>query len=162
MVVMRVHRGLPLFALRRLNEYRAHYAEMLWHSRLPLHTTASMTLLEDLVPIRRSIRLPPSAVFGAGLALGSISRDASGRYIAPRPRDQSFRLSTQKERSVALLGMDAAACRELGRQLGQIVKTKGRHAVRTILDEYVAVMPDLADWEVQGILAFSKTLRQGE
>jgi hypothetical protein len=162
MVVMRIHRGMPLFALRRLKEYRAHYAEMLWHSRLPLHTTADMTLLEDLVPIRRSIKLPTPSIFGAGLALGSISRDASGRYIAPRPRGQSFRLGTQKERSVALLSMDAASCRELGRQLAQIIKTKGRHAVRTILDEYVTVMPDLADWEVQGILAFGNALRLGE
>ncbi len=160
MVVLCVHRGLPLFALRRMNEYRAHYAEMIWHSRLPLHTTHEFSLAEDLVPVQRRLRkLSVPTLFAVGLALGSIGRDASGRHLAPRPRDQSIRLSTQKERSVALLSMDAPACRELERQFGILLKAKGRRAVSTILDEYMTVMPNLADWEVQGIVQFSRAFR---
>jgi hypothetical protein len=155
-VVLRVHRGLPLFALRRIGEYRSHYAQTLWRSKLPMHTTRVLILSEDLIPFHRRVKFPSKTLFAVGLALGAISRDADGRYIAPRPKSQTIRLSTRKERSVALLSMDEAACRELQRQLVALVASKGKRALCTILDEYMTVMPDLEDWEVKGILEFGQ------
>ncbi|MBN1640905.1 MAG: hypothetical protein JXA09_06695 [Anaerolineae bacterium] len=155
-VVVRVHRGLPLFALRRIAEYRAHYAEMLWQGKRPLHSTCAMRLQEDLFPAYRGVRYPAAILFATGLALGHIRRDPSGRYLAPRPQGGTIALSRQKDRSVALMSMDGATCGEVQRQLDAVLATKGASAVRTILDEYVTVMPDLKDWEVRAILAFQR------
>lgn len=162
MVILQVHRGLPLFALRRIGEYRAHYAEMLWRSKLPVHTMRTFRLVEDLVPIRHRTRLSTATLFAVGLALGSIGRDADDRYLAPRPRGQTIRLSAQKERSVALMSMDAAACRELERQVSALVARKGKKALCTILDEYVTVVPGLEDWEVRAILGFARRFGLGD
>jgi hypothetical protein len=156
MVVLRVHRGLPLFALRRIGEYRAHYAEMLWHSKLPVHTMREFALTDDLIPVRRRTRLPTVELFAVGLALGSISRDSGGRYVAPCARGEAIRLSSDKERSVGLMSMNANACREVQRQLDALIAGKGRQAIRTIFDEYMTVMPGLEDWEVKSILRFAR------
>jgi hypothetical protein len=154
MAVLRIHRGMPLFALRRVGEYRTHYAEMLWRSKLPVHTMRDLALVEDLIPARRRIKLPTATLFAAGLALGSIRRDSGGRYLAPRARGDQIRLSARKERAVALMSMAPTACREVQRQLDALVASKGPQAVQTILDEYMTVMPDLEDWEVRGIAEF--------
>jgi hypothetical protein len=156
-----VHRGLPLFALRRIGEYRAHYAEMLWHSKLPVHTMRTFALTDDLIPTRQRTNLPAVALFAVGLALGSVTCDSNGRYAAPRARAQAIRLSTDKERSVALMSMNSAACREVQRQLDEVIATKGKQAIRTILDEYMTVMPSLEDWEVKSILDFARSYQLG-
>ena len=156
MVILNMHWGMPLFALRRIGEYRIHYADMLWHSKLPVHTTRTLALVDDLIPTRRRPRFATSSLFAIGLAVGIIRRDPDGRYVAPRDKRRSIRLSTQKERSVALMGLDAAARGEVQRQLGALVAVEGWRAVRTIVDEYVDVVPDLEDWEVKGILDFGR------
>jgi hypothetical protein len=161
MVVLRIHRGLPLFALRRIGEYRAHYAEMLWHSKLPVHTMRTFALTDDLIPVRNRLKLPAVTLFAVGLALGTIGRDSSGRYIAPRAREQAIRLSAHKERSVGLLSISMTARREVQRQLDMLLAKKGKRAIRTILDEYMTVMPDLEDWEVKSILDFAKVYSLG-
>jgi hypothetical protein len=161
MVVLRIHRGLPLFALRRIGEYRAHYAEMLWHSKLPVHTMRTFALTDDLIPVRKQLKLPTVMLFAVGLALGTIGRDSSGRYIAPRAREQAIRLSAHKERSVGLLSISMAARREVQRQLDILLAKKGEQAIRTILDEYMTVMPNLEDWEVKSILDFAKEYNLG-
>jgi hypothetical protein len=156
MVALTVRLGVPLFALRRIDEYRAHYAEALRHSKLPLHTTRSLTLFEDLLPTGRRLQFPPSTLFAAGLATGVISLDVDGRYIAPRKGRSSLRLSTQKERSVALMSLDVDACREVQHQLDAQVQKQGREALQRALDEYTDVTPGLEDWEIDGILAFCR------
>ena len=88
--------------------------------------------------------------------LGIVGEIAGG-YVAPRARDEHIRLSSDKERSVGLLSMNANARREVQRQLDALIVSKGRQAVRTILDEYMTVMPGLEDWEVKGILHFARS-----
>jgi hypothetical protein len=161
MAFVHIHRGLPLFALRRIGEYRAHYAEMLWHSKLPIHTTSTLALVDDLLPFRRRPKLTTATLFAMGLALGSISLNAEGRYLAPRPNGRGIRLSSRKERSVALMGMDEAACREVRRQLEARISKEGKDAVRVALDEYLTVVPGLEDWEVKGILDFTEAYKLG-
>lgn len=156
LVVLVVHMGLPLFALRRIGEYRLHYAEMLWRSKLALHSTGAFTLIEDLVPRRRQARFAAPTLFAAGLALGIIGRDADGRYVAPRDRKRTIRLGARKERSVALLGLDEDACCEVQRQLGTLLASRGRKVLRRAVDGYLEAAPDLEDWEVRGILDFSR------
>jgi len=153
-VALSVHRGLPLYALRRIREYRLHYAEMLWCSRLPLHTTGAFALVEDLLPVRPRAGLDTTTLFAAGLALGIVQRDAQGRHIAPRGDGRTIRLSTQKERSAALLGLDASACREVQSRLGALIIAQGQQPVRAALDEYLDLTTGLEDWEIQGILSF--------
>lgn len=157
LIILDIHRGLPLFALRRIGEYRTHYAEMLLHSRLPVHTTRASSLKDDLIPIRHRPALSTAALFAAGLALGAISRDADGRYLAPRGTGRMLRLSTGKERSVALMSLDAPARREVQGQLHAIITQQGKRAVRTALDEYMTVDPGLEDWEVREIVSFGRT-----
>ncbi|HUT18752.1 MAG TPA: tubulin-like doman-containing protein [Anaerolineae bacterium] len=157
LVVLCLHRGMPVFALRRIGEYRAHYAEMLWQSKLPLHTTRAARLDDDLYPKQRRARRPAVVLFAGGLAMGIIGRDADGRYRAPRPRGDSIVLSRHKDRSVALMSMDGAACRAVQRQLDALLNGTSRDAASAALDEYVTSVPDLEDWEVEAILALQRT-----
>jgi hypothetical protein len=157
LVMLRIHSGMPAFALRRIGEYRAHYAEMLWHSRLPLHTTRAARLDDDLYPKQRRIRHPVVALFAGGLAMGIIDRGPDGRYRAPRPRGDAIVLSRQKDRSVALMSMDGAACRAVQRGLDALLDGPSRDAASATLDEYVTSVPDLEDWEVEAILALQRT-----
>lgn len=157
LVVLRLHRGMPAFALRRIGEYRAHYAEMLWHSKLPLHTTREARLGEDLYPQRRRVKLPVASLFAGGVAMGIIDRGADGRYCAPRPRGEAIVLSRQEDRSVALMSMDGAACRAVQRALDALLEGTRRDAASAVLDEYVTSVPDLEDWEVEAILTLQRS-----
>ena len=51
-----------------------------------------------------------SPLLEEGLALGIIGREQNGRYVAPRGNNRTIRLSKHKERSAALMGMDASTC----------------------------------------------------
>jgi hypothetical protein len=156
LIVLNVHRGLPLFALRRLGEYRNHYAAMLQHSKLPIHVTHELALANDLLTTRPREQLAPAALFAVGLAFNLLWRDPDGRYIAPRNQGTSIRLSVNKTRAAALLGMDRMACKELQRRLDALVSSKDPAAIHSVLDEYTAVVPDLEDWEVKGIFGFCR------
>jgi hypothetical protein len=35
LIVLTIHQGVPLFALRRIGQYRNHYAEVLWRGKQP-------------------------------------------------------------------------------------------------------------------------------
>jgi len=159
LTVVNIHLGVPLFALRRIGQYRGHYAEMLWRGKLPVHTTRNLTLAGDLIPIR-SLKTRATTLFAAGLALGIVKREQTGRYIAPRGESKTIRLSTQKERSAALMGMDASTCREVERRLESYVAQKGIEALRARLEEYTATVPGLSDWEIAHIVSLSRALRQ--
>jgi hypothetical protein len=156
LIVMTVHQGVPLFALRRIGQYRNHYAEALWRGTLPVHTTNKLALADDLVPIRRRPLLRPPALFSTGLALAIIRRDPDGRYVAPRAGGKTIRLSAQKERAVALMGMDGPTCREVQRRLDAMVSAEGTKAIDARLEEYATDVPGLADWEVRGIVEFGR------
>jgi hypothetical protein len=161
LTVLNIHLGVPLFALRRIGQYRSHYAEMLWRGKLPIHATGKLILASDLVPIRR-LKTHASTLFAVGLALGLVERERGGRYLAPRANNKSIRLSTQKERSAALMGMDAATCREVERRIERLLEQQGAQAIRARLDEYTTSASELADWELTRILGFSQSLRQNE
>jgi hypothetical protein len=161
LTVLNIHLGVPLFALRRIGQYRSHYAEMLWRGKLPIHTIDKLTLAADLIPIRR-LKTRAVTLFAVGLALGVIQRRSNGRYVAPRGKGKTIRLSTQKERSAALIGMDAATCREVERRLVGLLEREGRQAMRARLDEYTMTTSDLADWEISNILVYSQSLPEPE
>jgi hypothetical protein len=155
-VSMNVHLGVPLFALRRIDQYRSHYAEWLWRGRPPLHTTATLSLAPDLLPMRRPPGLSPAALFSGGLALGIIARDPDGRYVAPREHGRSIRLGKRKADSVALMAMEGPACRRIARQIEAEFEDMGAPALRALLDEYTTGAPGLEDWEVKGILELGR------
>jgi hypothetical protein len=157
LTVLNIHLGVPLFALRRIGQYRGHYAEMLWRGRLPVHTTGRLTLVGDLIPMRR-LKTHATTLFAVGLALGVVTRERNGRYVAPRGNNQTIRLSTQKERSVALMGMDASTCREVERRLQRLVAREGPATLRRRLGEYTAAASNLADWEMTNIHRFSRSI----
>jgi hypothetical protein len=157
LLVLSIHQGVPLFALRRIEQYRSHYAEALWRGKLPLHTTCNLALAADLIPMRRRPRDMPATLFSVGLALDIVRRDPDGRYVAPRGEGKTIRLGTHKVRSVALMGMDGPTCREVQRCLDDLVAEKGKEAIGARLEQYATDASDLADWEVKGIVAFGRT-----
>jgi hypothetical protein len=159
LTVVNVHLGMPLYALRRIDQYRTHYAEMLWRGKLPVHTTGKLALAGDLIPIRR-LKTQAPVLFAVGLALGVVQREHNGRYVAPRGRNQTIRLSTQKERAVALMGMDASTCREIERRLDRLLAQEGSAALHARLDDYTASVSDLADWEIDSIIRFSRSVAE--
>ncbi|MBN1937740.1 MAG: hypothetical protein JW934_23985 [Anaerolineae bacterium] len=152
LIALTVHRGLPLLALRRIDEYRAHYVDTLQHSKLPLHSTAALVLADDPLTPHRRDQLAPSTLFAAALALGIARRDADGCYLVPHNKQSWIRLSADKSRAVALMSMNDDACREVQKQLVARIDAKGKAAIHAILDEYMAVVPDLDDWQVRGII----------
>jgi hypothetical protein len=156
LIVMTIHQGVPLFALRRIGQYRNHYAEALWRGKLPIHTTNSLALADDLIPLRRRMKVSPATLFSTGLALNIIRRDPDGRYVVPRGQGKTIRLSPQKVRSVALMGMDGPACREVQRRLDALVAREGTEAIQARLEEYATDVPGLEDWEVKGIVEFGQ------
>ncbi len=152
LLALTVHYGLPLLALGRIDEYRAHYVEALQHGRLPLHSTSALVLTDDpLTPHRRG-QLEPSTLFAAALALGIIRRDAEGHYLVPHSKQSWLRLSEDKSHAVAIMGMHDKACQEVQKRLNARIGEKGKAAIHAILDEYMAVVPDLEDWQVRGIV----------
>jgi hypothetical protein len=157
LIVMAIHRGVPLFALRRIGQYRTHYAEALWRGKLPIHTTNNLALATDLVPMRRRPRVIPATLFSTGLALNVIHRDPDGRYVAPRGQGKTIRLSANKERSVALMGMDGPTCRQVQRRLDALVAQQGKAAIGARLEQYTTDASDLADWEIKGIVEFGRS-----
>ena len=159
LTILNIHLGVPLFALRRIGQYRSHYAEMLWRGKLPIHTTGKLTLAGDLIPMRR-IRTQAHTLFAVGLALGVVQREESGRYVAPRGDGKTIRLSAQKERSAALMGMDAATCLEVERRVQHVLAKEGGEALRDRLNEYASTAPDLTDWEIAQIARFGRTHAQ--
>ena len=48
-------------------------------------------------------------------------------------------------------------CKELQGRLDNLVSSKDPVVIRSVLDEYMAVVPDLEDWEVKGILGFYRS-----
>ena len=78
------------------------------------------------------------------------------RYIAPCGRQRTIRLGTGKERSVALMSLNASACYEVQRQLAIQITQNGPEASRAAINEYMDAVPNLEDWEVKGILAFGR------
>jgi hypothetical protein len=157
LTVLNIHLGVPLFALRRIGQYRNHYAEMLWRGKLPIHTTSKLALASDLIPMRR-LKTKATTLFAVGLALGVVQRERSGRYVAPRGSNKTIRLSAQKERSAALMGMDASTCREVERRLGRLLDQVGPTTLDARLDAYTESASDLADWEISSILSFSQSI----
>jgi hypothetical protein len=155
LTILNIHLGVPLFALRRIGQYRGHYAELLWRGKLPVHTTNKLTLASDLIPMRR-LEMQVHTLFAVGLALGVVQREPSGRYVAPRGDSKTIRLSTQKERSAALMGMDAATCREVERRLRHILDQEGGKALRDRLRKYASTAPGLTDWEIAQIARFGQ------
>jgi hypothetical protein len=159
LTILNIRLGVPLFALRRIGQYRGHYAELLWRGKLPVHTTNKLTLASDLIPMRR-LEMQVHTLFAVGLALGVVQREPGGRYVAPRGDGKTIRLSAQKERSAALMGMDAALCREVERRLQGILAQEGGKALRDRLHKYASTAPDLTDWEIAEIARFGQTHAQ--
>jgi hypothetical protein len=54
------------------------------------------------------------------------------------------------------MSLDPSARREVQRQLNEIIAQKGKDAVRTILDEYMTIVPGLEDWEVKEIVSLGQ------
>jgi hypothetical protein len=160
LIVMTIHQGVPLFALRRIGQYRNHYAEALWRGKLPIHTTNALALADDLIPMRRRMQVRPATLFSVALALDVIHRDPDGRYVAPRSENKTIRLSAHKEHAVALMGMDGTTCREVQRRLDALVKRRGVQAIEAHLEEYATDIPGLADWEVRGIVGFCQVYKR--
>ena len=156
LIVMSVHRGVPLFALRRLGEYRTHYAEMLRHSKLPAHSARDLALADDPFPVCPPEQPAAASLFAAGLALRIVQRDPDGRYLAPQDRTRMVRLSADKVRAAALIGMNGQICREIGRQLDLLIATRGPAAIQSALEGYMATTPGIEDWEVKGILEWEQ------
>lgn len=157
LTVLTVHWGVPLLAVSRLDEYRAHYFEMVRHNRHSLlHNTAALALVADpLTPHRRG-QLPPATLLVAALALGIARRDADGNYLLPYDAKSWVRLSADASSAVAMMSVNDNLCREVQKRLNGRIAGKGAGAVQAILEEYMTVVPDLEDWQVREILSLER------
>jgi hypothetical protein len=104
----------------------------------------------------RRLKTKAVALFSIGLALGVVQRERTGRYVAPRSQNKVIRLSAQKERAAALMGMDASTCREVERRIERMLAQEGAEKLRARLDAYTTTTSDLADWEIANIRSFDQ------
>ncbi len=156
LIVIQVHQGMPLWAIRRIAEYRRHYAAFLRHGQIPLHTAPQGSLAPDLIASRPAGQPNATALFAAALALNIVINDEEHGYRAPQSQGRTLDLGKNRLHAVALLGMDEATCRAIQQRLERICAEKGRATVQAILDEYMTMVPDLEDWEIRGILDWGK------
>lgn len=152
--VTSVRRGMPLFGLLRLSDFRRSYFDALRRRAEPLHLDDDMALTPDLNPVSTAepgyVRPDPGSAFAMGAAFGLIARNGSGPehiYIA-RDTDGSelARLSSERLESAVLLGADEKLLARLDSLIQQRLAAHSAGELARDLSAY-AQRADLSAWE---------------
>lgn len=111
--VTSARRGMPLFGLLRLSDFRRNYFDALRRRVEPLHLDDEMALTPDLNAMSTAgpgcAQTDPGSVFAIGMAFGLIARDGGpdSVYIARDDNGNEIaRLASERLESAVLLGAD--------------------------------------------------------
>jgi hypothetical protein len=156
-VVVSMRWGLPVFALRRLNQYWTAYAGALQQSDVSMHASPEDLLLPE--PIPAQVGLPDRAVlFAVALGLELIDRDTTGSFLVKDASGQSVPLGDRKETAAVLLGQCSERARALHREVRATIASLGDRAAANRLQYYLHSTVDLTAWERQAVQRFIASL----
>jgi hypothetical protein len=156
-VVVSMRWGLPVFALRRLDQYWTAYAGALQQSDVSMHASPEDLLLPE--PIPAQVGLPDRAVlFAVALGLELIDRDTTGSFLVKDASGQSVSLGDRKETATVLLGQCSERARTLHREVRATIASLGDRAATNRLQYYLHSTVDLTAWERQAVQRFIASL----
>lgn len=165
--VTSVRRGMPLFGLLRLGDFRRNYFDALRRRVEPLHLDDEMALTPDLNAMSTVglgyAQTDPGSVFAIGLAFGLIARDGSGPdgvYIA-RDGDgnEIARLASEKLESAVLLGADDKLLARLDGLIQERLASKSAGELARDLTSHLQ-RADLSAWERRRVEEYIAMLRR--
>jgi hypothetical protein len=147
LVVTSLRKGMPLFGLYRMDEFRRNYLEGIRSNKEPLHVDDESALTGDINPPSEQVDLDAPTTFAVGLALGIVKQDSGGVYRATSPGSKSSReLTANKVEAVILLGADEKFLAQLNDDLHKLVSKKGTTETARELETFLEQM-SLSRWE---------------
>ena len=156
-VVVSMRWGLPVFALRRLNQYWKAYAGALQQKDVSMHTFPQDLLLPE--PIPAPVGLPDrAALFAVALGLELIGQDAAGSFLVKDTSGQPMSLGDRKEIAAVLLGQWSGGARALHREIRATIASLGGRAAADRLQYYLNSTVDLTAWERRAVKQFIASL----
>ncbi len=152
--VTSVRRGMPLFGLLRLSDFRRNYFDALRRHIEPLHLDDEMALTPDLNAMSSAglghAQTDPGSVFALGLAFGLITRYGSGPdgiYTAHDGEGNEIaQLASERLESAVLLGADDKVLARLDGLIQQRLASKSAGELVRELTSYVQ-RADIGAWE---------------
>jgi hypothetical protein len=153
-VVVSIRRGLPAFALPRINEYWTAYANtLLQENDASMHTSLQHLFLPEPIPAQPGLPNTP-VLFAVALGLGLIRQDATGQFMVDNASEQPVSLGKRKETAAVLLARWSKGARALHRGIRTTISGMGNHAAVDRLQNYLRSAVDLTSWERQAIERF--------
>lgn len=162
-----VRRGMPLFGLLRLSDFRRSYFDALRRRVEPLHLDDEMALTPDLNAMSSAelgyAQIDPGSVFAIGLAFGLITRDSSGPDSVYVARDDDgneiARLAPERLESAVLLGADDKLLARLDGLIQERLASKNAGELARDLTSYLQ-RADISAWERRRVEAYIAMLRR--
>lgn len=160
--VMTVRRGLPLFALNRMEQFRTHYLNWIMSELPPIHLDDDSALVRDLMDTSSKDDTYDAAVaFSLGEALGMVAKDADGNFTV-RTQKSTKKLTKSPVSSQILLGLDVEFLKALTREINEQVDQAGAIAMSDKLEAYlVNDQTKIPSWERRRVENFISTVLKG-
>lgn len=164
--VTRVRRGMPLFGLRRMEEFRTHYLNHVIAGRETLHTQDEYALMPDLSPLRgQEPQLDAGATVAVGRALQILTQNPlTGKYGPMMPgsgesKKWQFELSADLVDCAILLASDREKLQCIANAIDERVAREGVPEIIEELGKYKEETTPLTRWEINQIEDFVRLLR---
>lgn len=158
-IVSSVRRNMPLFALRRMSEFRQHYLSAVTRLTPPLHVDDDMALSRDLAAtsVERT-DIDAIQAFAVGRAFGFVIQRNDGTYgVLSNTRAGMSWLCPDAIRSVILLGADEKLWLHLAGLIEARVAEEGIVQSSAVLNGFLG-QATVANWERSHIERFVNLL----
>jgi nitrogen regulatory protein PII-like uncharacterized protein len=164
--VTRIRRGMPLFGLRRMKEFRRHYLDQVLAGKQTLHTQDENALESDLSPVRgEEPQLDAGTAVAVGRALQILqTHPLTGKYglvesMGSEPERWQFELCEDLVDCAILLASDRSKLKCLADAIDERVVREGVPETIEELDAYKTATQPITRWEMARIEDFVKLLR---
>lgn len=157
--VITVRRGLPLFALNRMEQFRSHYLEWVMSGLPPIHLDDDAALVRDLMDTTSKDETYDAATaFAIGEALGLVKTDSDGYYTV-RINRQTKKLTKSPVSAQIMLGLDTPLLKtmteEIKHQVNDLTASKMADQLDAYLEEPATHIPD---WQRRRVDEFVATI----
>ena len=159
-IITQVRCGMPLFGLRRIEEFRKNYLEVLKSEGEPLHLGDELTISPDLLPEHDLPgKLDPAMAFALALAFGFIKHQASGQYVIQDTKVPFLSdLTRYAAESAVLLGADEITLNYLSGRIQSHASQKGGKETIHTLTNYLD-KAELEAWQRRHIMQYIDLLQ---
>jgi hypothetical protein len=160
--VMTVRRGLPLFALNRMEQFQKHYLNWIMEELPPIHLDDDSALVRDLMDNTSTDETYEAAIaFSLGEALGMVAKDTEGTYRV-RLEKKSKKLTKSPVSSQIMLGLDIEFLKSMTAEIKYKVDEAGSTIMADNLEAYlVEPQVTIPDWQRRRIESFVSNVLKG-